>query len=343
MNHNQKILVIAPPWVGDMVMTQALLRLLKKQNPDCSIDVFAIPMLHPLLQHMPEVDNCLISPFKHGELKLFERFKVGKSLRNSGYIHAYLIPNSFKSALIPFFAKIPVRTGWRGEQRYFLVNDMRILCKEKLPLMVERLVALGYGANEALSKPMLLPQLQVSAEQLNLVLDKFKISLLKKPILVLCPGAEYGPAKRWPPTYFAEVANAKKNEGWEIWILGGPKDQAAAREIQEQCHNTCIDFTGKTDMGEVVDLLSLATVVVANDSGLMHVAAALHKPLIAIYGSSSSAYTPPLSNSPLRILSLNLSCSPCFERECPLEHTKCLNDLKPDLVLKSIAAIVPLS
>ena len=336
MNHNKKILVIAPPWVGDMVMTQALLRLLKKQTPNCSIDVFAVPMLHPLLKRMPEVDNCLVSPFQHGELKLSERFKIGKSLRKSGYTHAYLIPNSFKSALIPFFAKIPVRVGWRGEQRYFLVNDMRILCKEKLPLMVERFVALGYAKNEELAKPLLFPRLQVSEEQLNLALARLKITLLKKHILAICPGAEYGSAKRWPADYFAAIANAKRNEGWEVWIFGGPKDQAAAKEIQEQCYNTCVDLTGKTDIGEAVDLLSLATVVVANDSGLMHVAAALSKPLVAIYGPTSPKLAPPLSDNNFKILSLNLTCSPCAKRECPLGHHKCMKDLRAELVLRSI-------
>lgn len=339
MHNKKKILIIAPPWVGDMVMTQALLRLIKKHTPDCTIDVFAIPALHPLLHRMPEVDNCIASPFHHSDLKLFERFRIGKRLRHNGYTQAYLIPNSLKSALVPFFAKIPIRTGWRGERRYFLVNDIRVLCKEKLPLMVERFVTLGYKKNEPLTKPLLLPQLQTAAEQLNSTLASLKIALPYRPILALCPGAEYGITKRWPPSCFAEIALAKKNAGWDVWIFGGPKDQMLAQIIQEKSQNSCLDLTGKTNLGEAIDLLSLATVVVTNDSGLMHIAAALSRPLIAIYGSTPSDLAPPLSMGKFKILSLNLPCSPCFQRECPLKHTNCMNNLQPELVLKSIAEI----
>lgn len=339
MNNSEKILIIAPPWIGDMVMTQALLRLIKKRRPNCSIDVFAIPILHPLLQRMPEVNNCIASSFKHGDLKLFERFKFGRGLSNQGYTQAYFIPNSLKSALVPFFARIPIRTGWRGEQRYFLLNDMRVLCKKKLPAMVERFVALGYEKDEPLTKPLLLPQLQVSPEKLNSLLSKLKITLPKNQILAICPGPEHRSAKRWPPNYFADIAIAKKREGWDVWIFGGPKEQELAKIIQERCQNICLDLTGKTDLGEVVDLLSLATIVVANDSGLMHVAAALSKPIVAIYGPTPPELAPPLTTNKFKMLSLHLPCGPCHKRECPLIHNKCMNDLKPELVLAAIAEI----
>lgn len=340
MNRKQKILVIAPPWVGDLVMVHSLLRVLKKNNPDCSIDVFAISMLHPLLRRMAEVDNWIESPFKQGDLKLFERFQIGKNLRKCGYTHAYLIPNSFKSALIPFFAKIPVRVGWCGEWRYFLLNDLRTLSAEKLPLMVERFIALGYKKNEPLTKPLLLPQLQVSTSKLELVLARLQIALPKKPILAICPGSGQGSAKKWPAEYFAKLASAKKNEGWDIWILGGAAEEQATQIIQQVTDNGCLDLVGKTDLGESVDLLSLVTVVVANDSGLMHVAAALSKPLIAIYGPTPPKLAPPLTANRFKILSLCLSCSPCFKLECPLKHHRCMIDLTPDLVLKSIEDIV---
>lgn len=339
MTRNKKFLVVAPSWVGDLVMSQALLRHIKNRYPDCSIDVFASSYLHPLLRRMPEVNSCIESNFNHGDLKLIERFNVGKGLRGI-YDHAYVLPNSIKSALVPFFAKIPIRTGWRGEQRFFLLNDIRSLDKKKLPLMVERLVSLGNKKNEQLVKPFLFPKLHVSKEQLNKTLSRLDILLPKKPVLVLCPGAEYGLAKRWPIKYFAEVANIKIKEGWDVWILGGAKERIIANNIQKICNNRCVDFTGRTDLGEVVDLLSLATVVVSNDSGLMHISAALDLPLVAIYGSSSPNYTPPLlDDKKLRILSLNLSCSPCFKRECPLGHTNCLNDLKPDIVLGAILEV----
>ncbi|MDR1057730.1 MAG: lipopolysaccharide heptosyltransferase II [Coxiellaceae bacterium] len=328
MSHHKKILIIAPSWVGDLVMSQALLRLIKDKNPECSIDVFAPLFLHPLLQRMPEVDNCLVAPFKHGELKLIERFKLAKSLRKNFYTHSYILPNSFKSALIPFFAKIPYRIGWRGEMRYFIVNCMKRSPK-KTPLMVEHYVTLGYDGNEEFTGNFLLPKLQVRPPQRN--------TLSGKPILAMCPGVSFGDAKRWPVGHFAEVARVKKNEGWEVWIFGSDTERIIAQEIQEKCHNVCLDLTGKTDLGETADLLSLATAVLANDSGLMHIAAALSKPLVAVYGPTSPNIAPPLSDNKFKILCLNLSCSPCEKRWCPLKYNRCMHELKPEMILKALS------
>lgn len=331
-----KILVIAPSWIGDLVMSQALLRLLKKEDPLSVIDVFASPSLHPLLRRMPEVDNCIASPLQHGELNLFLRFKLAKILRANSYTHSYVLPNSFKSALIPFLARIPHRIGWRGECRYGLLNDIRVLSKEML-LVVKRYLALGYKRGAKVESNFLLPQLQTTREQVTATLKRLQISPLGRPILAICPGAEYGSAKRWPPNYFADLATFKKNDGWEIWILGGKQDQMLAQEIQELCYGVSVDLTGKTDLGEVVDLLSLATVVVANDSGLMHIAASLGRPVVAIYGATSPDCAPPLTLGKHRTLYLHLPCSPCRKRVCPLKHNQCMYDTRPNLVLKSIA------
>lgn len=338
MNQKNKILVIAPSWVGDLVMSQALFKLLKQQDPTYTIDVFANEALHGVLAHMPEVDNYLISPFEHGELRLLDRFKLGKKLCENSYTHAYVLPNSLKSALIPFWAKIPHRIGWRGECRYLLLNKIKDDVEE-LPLMVERLVSLGVQTGESLPQPLPLPRLQVSSAQIDSSLKQLGISLPQKPVLAICPGAEYGVAKRWPAGYFAKIAQNKKKEGWEVWIFGGPKDKTTAQEIQNQSGNACFDLVGKTSLSEAITLLSLATVVVTNDSGLMHVAAALDRSLVAVYGSSSPKHTPPLTNK-AKILTLNLPCSPCFKRECPLGHMKCLNDLQPDMVEHAIDEMV---
>jgi heptosyltransferase II len=341
MNHQKKILIIAPSWVGDLVMSQALFKLLKKQDPNCSIDVLANKAMHGVLEHMPEVDNYLVLPFGHGELKLFERFKLAKKIRKNFYTHAYILPNSFKSALIPFWANIPIRTGWLGEFRYILLNNIKMNVT-KIPLMVERFVALGLESKESLPKPLQFPQLHVSQKQLdvaNNIENQNAMGISQKPILALCPGAEYGISKRWPTAYFAKIAQIKKMEGWDVWIFGGPKDKGIAQEIQAQSDSACFDLTGKTDLSEAVTLLSLVTKVVTNDTGLMHVAAALNRPLVAIYGSSSPNFTPPLLDK-IKILSLNLSCSPCFKRECPLKHMKCLRELQPELVLQSINELV---
>lgn len=333
-----KILVIAPSWVGDMVMAKALLQALKKNDSSIVLHVVAQTHLIPLINKMPEVEKTLTLPLKHGEFNLRERFLFGKNLIAEHYDKAIVLPNSWKSALIPFFARIPKRTGWLGEMRYVLLNDWRILDAKKIPLMVERFVALGFPQGKYILGSYSEPRFVVSKEEAEKTLAKLNLEKPKNPILALCVGAEYGPAKRWPAKYFAEVAKAKKLQGFDVWLFGGKKDQEVAAEVQKNCDNICLDLTGKTDLGEVVDLLSLASFVITNDTGLMHVAAALDVPLLALYGSSSPGFTPPLSQK-AKILSLNLSCSPCFERECPAKHFKCMNDLTPEMVLKQINVV----
>jgi heptosyltransferase-2 len=153
--------------------------------------------------------------------------------------------------------------------------------------------------------------------------------------LALCPGAEYGPAKRWPVAYYAEVARKKIDQGWQVWLFGSNKDKADAEQINNEASGLCSDFTGRTTLAEAVDLMSLAHTVVSNDSGLMHVAAALNKNLIAIYGSSDPGFTPPLNDN-AQVISLNLDCAPCFKRDCPLGHTNCLTGITPEQVLDVI-------
>jgi len=337
-NKPSKILIIAPAWVGDLVMTKVLFQLLKTHNPNVIIDVLGNESLFGLLKHMPEVHQGIALPIKHGELQLGERHRIGVDLRTANYDQAIVIPNSLKSALIPWFTRIKKRTGWRGEMRYGLLNDLRILDKKQLPLMVERLLKLGLDKQTRLPKIWQNPKLSVNAEDVKHTVAKFNLTL-QKPVLILCPGAEYGEAKRWPAKYFAEIAKIKMQDGLQVWLLGGPKDIPIANAIQQLSQQVCVDLTGKTDLDEVVNLLSLATAVVTNDSGLMHIAAALNRPLIAIYGSTTPQFTPPLSDN-ATIVSLNLPCSPCFQRICPQGHFKCLQDLKPKLVLDAINTVL---
>lgn len=330
-----KLLIVGPAWVGDMVMAQSLFKLCKQLNPQMLIDVLAPDVTRPLLSRMPEINKAIALPLKHGEFNLAERYRVGTALRQEGYHQVIVLANSWKSALIPFFARIPQRTGWRGEMRWGLLNDVRYLDKQKLPLMIERFMALGLPAKAALPAMYPKPQLKVSAADLAMTVEKLRLEPQAKPVLALCPGAEYGPAKRWPAAYFAELANAKLAEGWQVWLMGGPKDQTVTQEIQQATANHCIDLAGKTRLTEALDLLSLAQVVVSNDSGLMHIAAALQRPLVVVYGSTDPRFTPPLSEQ-VKILSLNLPCSPCFKRECPLGHLDCLNKLTSQQVLAAI-------
>jgi heptosyltransferase II len=329
-----KILIVGPAWVGDMVMAQTLFKVLKEQDANCIIDVIAPDWTRALLSRMPEVHEAISMPLGHGQFNFWHRVKIGRALRSKKYDTAYILPNSWKSALIPFFAGIKKRIGWKGEARYFLLNDMRYLEEGKNALMIERFMALAIPKNAQLEKPYPLPKLVIDNQSMKASVAKHKLQI-EKPILALCPGAEFGPSKRWPAKYYAEVANAKLAKGFQVWLFGSKNDMDAAKEIQALTDNACIDLTGKTSLNEAIDLLSLAKIVVSNDSGLMHIAAALHKPLIAVYGSTSPKFTPPLGEK-VKILQLPLACSPCFKRECPLQHWRCMRDLKSSLVIDAI-------
>lgn len=329
-----RILVIAPSWVGDMVMAQSLFITLKHKHPDCQIDVIAPPWTLALTQHMPEVAHSFTMPVTRGKLGLLERIKLGKTLRVQHYDQAILLPNTWKSALTPFFANIPKRTGYVGECRWGLLNDVRRLDKNVLTKTVQRFVALAYAHNNSVPTCPA-PVFTVNSDHQAQLRQQYALPENTK-VLALCAGAEYGEAKRWPIAHYAEVASHKIKEGWQVWLFGSAKDQTVTAEINQLTDNQCLDLSGKTSINEAVELLSLADVVVSNDSGLMHVASALNKKLIAIYGSSDPNFTPPLSDN-AKIISLGLDCSPCFKRECPLVHTRCLTDIKPERVLAEIA------
>jgi heptosyltransferase II len=333
-NTIKKILVVGPSWVGDMVMAQSLFIALKNAHPDCQIDVLAPAWTLSLLERMPEVSKAIIMPLPRGKFGLIERIKLGLSLRPEGYDQAILLPNSWKSAIPTFFADIPARTGYIGECRWGLLNDARKLNKNLLRMTVQRFVALGLPVDAPLPPDCPKPAITISKDRQQAVIDKFQLTHSIK-ILALCPGAEYGPAKRWPSEHYAEVARQKIDQGWQVWLFGSEKDKADAAQINKACFGLCTDFSGRTSLAEAVDLMSLANTVVSNDSGLMHVAAALNKKVIAVYGSSDPGFTPPLSDK-ARIISLNLDCSPCFKRECPLGHTQCLTGIAPEQVFEHI-------
>lgn len=319
-----------------MVMAQSLFKLLKARDPRTEIDVVAPAWTAPLLARMPEVRETIPLPLGHGDLGLRTRWRLGRGLRARDYDQAIVLPNSLKSALVPFAARAGVRTGYVGEWRYGLLNDARRLDKQRLPQTVQRFVALGLPSDAPLPA---VPEPRLSADPDNAAqaLARLGHAQPKAPVLALCPGAEYGPAKRWPVPYFVEVAQRKLAEGWQVWLFGSHKDEAITQEIQALTQHRCLDLGGRTALGEAIDLLSLADAVVTNDSGLMHVAAALARPVIALFGSSDPRHTPPLS-AHARILSLNLPCSPCFKRVCPLGHTRCLTDLSPARVLAALGS-----
>jgi len=329
-----KILVVGATWVGDMVMAQTLFKLLKQQNPTYVIDVLAPNWSLPLLARMPEINQAIDLPFGHGALQLKERYKFAQGLRGK-YDEAIVLPNSLKSALIPFWAKISRRIGFRGEMRYGLINDMRILDKAKYVLMIERFMALALAPNADLVKPYVYPKLIIDQDNLQQALVKFNIDK-KLPIVALCPGAEFGISKKWPAKYYAQVAQHYINSGFKVFILGSKADVATSCEVISYLpHNLQVhiyNLAGKTSLVDAVDLLSLAELVISNDSGLMHVASAVGCKVVAIYGATAAEFAPPLAHRSAKAY-IDLECRPCRKRVCQFGHYQCLYDLSAQQVL----------
>jgi heptosyltransferase-2 len=337
--NTNSILVVGPSWVGDMVMAQSLFKALKQNNPNALIDVIAPAWSVPVLERMPEVHHAIALTVGHGELQLGKRYALGKSLRGK-YQRAIILPRSLKAALVPFFAKVPIRTGFLGEMRYGLINDIRVFDKSHLNQTVKRFVALGLSAEEAEGKfqtPQ--PTLAIDQSQLQHSLQELKLNA-EQPAIALFPGAEYGPAKQWPLLYYRELAKQLAKAGYQVWIMGSQKDHDVAEQIIDSSTSLpLINLCGKTSIAQAIDLISHCEGAVSNDSGLMHVAAATGCPVVAIYGSSSPLFTPPLTDN-AHIEYLNLDCSPCFKRQCPLQHLDCLNKIQPEQVFRSLKMLL---
>ena len=339
----QSILIIAPNWIGDAVSTQPLLANLKALYPDSKIDILASHWVAPIYRACSEVHEVIEAKFEHKKLQWSLRKKLAKELEAKNYQACFVLPNSFKSALIPWLANIPFRIGYRGEMRFGLINStLDNPRKVNRPPMVEHYSALSELLKDDESVPFaqLVPKLNVSTAAKQSVENKLQSANISGDfIYVMCPGAEYGPTKRWPTEHFAVLAQKliTENPGIQIVILGSKSDHVLGQEITSQIkqagkiHNWC----GNTSLDEAIALIGMSKAVISNDSGLMHIAAALQTPQVAIFGSSDPAHTPPLSDK-AKVIWLNLPCSPCHKRICPLGHLRCLKDILPDQVLATL-------
>lgn len=377
-----KALVVAPAWVGDMVMAHTLVSLLKGRHPPAEIHLLAPPATAPLGQRMPGVDAVHELAVGHGELGIARRRRLARKMRALDFDTAYVLPNSFKSALIPWWAGIRRRTGWHGEARYGVLNDRRRLDAGRYPRMIDRFMALALPEGEPLPESWPRPQLRVDENNRRSAIERLDLDpacsraserplgecldldddpdrngdvdenveplrsesldrddepdlKLGRPVLALCPGAEYGEAKRWPAARFAAVAKDRMRRGHAVWLLGSAADTKVAGEIAAAAPGA-MDLTGRTSLLDAVDLLSLAEAVVTNDSGLMHIACALGRRVIAVYGSTSPEFTPPLG-SLTTVIENELDCRPCFQRQCPLVHLNCLRGIAPERVIAAMA------
>jgi heptosyltransferase-2 len=330
----RRFLIVAPNWIGDALLAQPLFARLRQRHPDVTINAIAPSWTAPVLERMPEIDAVLDTQFGHGELKLADRWSLARAMRIRPYDEAIVLPNTLKSALVPFFAGIPVRTGFVGELRYGLLNRIHRLDEKALPLMAERYAQLAEEPGAPPARPLAEVGLRVDLVNLAAALERLGLSR-SKPVVAFCPGAEYGPAKRWPTRHFAELATKLAARGRAVWLFGSGKDREIGEDIARSSGGAATNLCGKTDLASAIDLLSLAEVVVSNDSGLMHVAAAVGRRVVALYGSSSPEHTPPLART-FRIVRTGIDCSPCYARECPLGHFKCMIELTPERVLQEI-------
>jgi heptosyltransferase-2 len=336
--NQHRTLVISPNWIGDAVMAQPLLRLLKQAHPEREIDVLAPPQVVPVWKRIQEADHIMVTPFRHRALQLGERLRTASQLRQRGYQDAYVLPNTLKYALIPWLARIPRRVGYKGEMRYGMVNVMH---HDDTPprSMVPFYAALAREPELPLSGVLTRPSLIVAGEETEAVAKRLGIDL-RRPLVAFAPGAEFGIAKRWPPAHYAQLAErvAETLPDGQIVLMGSANDREACDIVQSQAgviHN----LAGQTSLDDAIALLAQARAVVSNDSGLLHIASALNRPVVALYGSTDPNYAPPLSDM-ARTVSLRLECSPCRKRECPLGHHDCMNKMSVDRVWSELAPIL---
>ena len=377
VSRSMRVLIVAPAWIGDMVMAHTLVQVLQREHGNCTIHVVAPPTTAPLATRMPGVAAVHELNVGHGELGLGRRRRLAAKLRNHEIQAAFVLPNTFKSALLPWWAGIPRRVGWYGEARYGLLNDRRRLDQARYPRMIDRFMSLALPAGAPPPEPEPRPELSVDRNNRQSVLKRLNLHRNRDrkqdkghdfdnsgdmdenratdpvqivdpvrdvnldrdcigPVTALCPGAEYGEAKRWPAAHFAAVARERLQAGHAVWILGSARDAATTAEITAGAPGA-VDLAGRTSLLDAIDLLSLADAVVTNDSGLMHIACALDRRVIAVFGSTSPAFTSPLGRR-ATVIEDQLDCRPCFQRQCPLKHLNCLRNIAPERV---IAALTP--
>jgi len=337
----ERILIVAPSWVGDAILSEPLVALLRDPFEDPIVDVLVSPWCAPVYRRMRGIRRIIENPIGHGQFDLKGRRALARDLRRENYTRAFVLPNSWKSALAPFLARIPKRVGYTGEGRFGLLTDARPLDKKAMPRLVDRFAALAVARRGLVPmppSPVLVPDAGNRAAAMRALHLK-----TDRPVIVLCPGAEFGAAKRWPPNQFAELATMFLRDNLHVWIVGSPNDKIAAdavlNSLGDNMHKVR-DLTARTDLGTAIDILSSASLVISNDSGLMHAAAAVGVPLVALFGSSSPIYTPPLS-ALAHIAKIDIACSPCFKRECPLGHFRCMRELKPSIVYNLARAALP--
>ncbi|MDW3095573.1 MAG: lipopolysaccharide heptosyltransferase II [Gammaproteobacteria bacterium] len=330
-----KTLVVGPAWVGDMVMAQALYKALLSNSTSAQIHVVAPEWSRPLLQRMPQISVVHSLDVEHGEFGLAKRRRLGRQLRSEVFSQAIVLPRSYKSALVPWFARIPKRIGDVGEFRYGLITNTFESNKDKsIPNVCNYLRYIGIESDVKLVKKQYFPELNTDEDNQAKVLEKNAISN-DAPLIACMVGAEYGPSKQWPVEHFSSLVKLLKKQGVNVCLLGSAKDVGVGKQIEQLSGESVFNLCGKTSLLDVIDILAICRVAVSNDSGLMHIAAAVDTPVIAMYGATTPVYTPPL-HAEAKVFYVKLECSPCWQRSCQYDHYRCLKDIMPVDVLDAV-------
>jgi heptosyltransferase-2 len=333
VKHSKKILVVGPAWVGDMVMAQAFFKAIQEVYGDCLIDVVAPEWSGPILKRMPEIRRMICLPVAHGKLGLAIRWRLAKALRSECYDEAFVMPRSFKSALLPWFARIPKRTGHLGEMRYGVLTKRYVLAQNKArPNVCNYLQLLGLDKDILSITAHYAPKLQIDEANRQRLQQRFP-AFRNKTLIAVMPGAEFGLSKQWPIESYVHLAESLQNSDVQVIVLGSSKERELGDRISAS--SGALNLAGETTLDDAIDVLSLCTIAVTNDSGLMHVAAAVGCKVVAIYGSTTPEYTPPLTPA-ARVLYLHLACSPCWERICRYGHYRCVKDISVRRVIDAV-------
>jgi heptosyltransferase II len=331
------VLIVPYMWIGDFVRCHSVVRLLNARFPNRPVDLLTSSMVAPLLDYMPGVRKGIVFDLPRKRLAISDHRALAARLRTEGYGDALIMPRTWKSALAPALAGIPVRTGFVGEMRFGLINDLRP-GEKALPRMVDRCAALALPKHAALPADWPHPQLVVPREEVSRWRERMGLTQ-ERPVAVVAPGA-VGPSKRWPAAAYAELARQLGEQGFSVWVIGGPQEQALAAEIGAASPSRCRDLTGP-DLRNAILALAAADVAISNDSGLLHVAAALGTPSIGIFGPTSPWHWAPLN--PLAAViepKTEVPCRPCHKPTCRFGHHRCMRDISAEQVAAAVLAAV---
>jgi heptosyltransferase-2 len=318
-------------WIGDFVRCHSVVKVLKARFPARPVDVLSTALCAPLADYMPELRQAIVVDLPRKRLAYDQHAALAQRLKREGYGTALIMPRTWKAALAPFLAGIPERVGWLGEMRFLLLNDVRY-GERRRPRMIDQCAALALPSDAEQPADWPLPELRVPSAEVAGWRERLGLTATG-PAVALAPGA-VGPSKRWPALAYAEVARRLTVQGIAVWVLGGPDEKSLAKEIIADAGPLARDLTGNDLRGAIL-ALAAARVAVSNDSGLLHVAAALGTPAVGIFGPTSPWHWGPLNPIAAAVQApVRLDCQPCHKPTCRMQHHRCMRDISAEHVLE---------